>query len=213
MIRFSNVSTNTTNLNLLQSKNDEKNLVIKFSNNFIKKRENIPSKELDKIKETTKDIFPDMNINSKPHWGVAIWTLFHIIGEKVSKDNFELLKTDIILIIKQICYNLPCPMCTSHATDYLNKNNFDKINNISDFRLFLFNFHNAVNIKKSKPIFSIDELSTKYKDLDSIKVIRDFMVVFQDKHYNIHMIANDFHRNRMVIKFKTWFNQNINYLL
>ena len=214
MIRFSTISTNSTNI--LQPKYNENNLVMKFSNNYRTKIESSIKKNMEKDikveKEITKDIFPDLNVVNKPHWGVAIWTLFHIIGEKISEDNFNVLKSEIILIIKQICNNLPCPMCTTHANDYLSKNNFDKINKLSDFRLFLFHFHNIVNTKKHKALFNIDELSSTYKNLDSIKVIRDFMVVFQDKHYNVNMITNDFHRNRMVVQLKKWFNQNIQYL-
>ena len=215
MIRFSSLSVNSSNVTPVKQ-NANSPYVMDFSKkykDFSKKREIILKDQLAKERESKPDIFPTVNTPTKPHWGVAIWTLFHIMGEKMSEENFRILKDDLILLIKQICSNLPCPMCSSHATDYIAKNNFDGIRSVGDLRIAFFNFHNTVNARKNKPIFAIEDLSDKYKDLDTVKVIRDFMIVFQDKHFSIHMIANDFHRNRLVARMKAWFNQNIQYLI
>ena len=54
-------------------------------------------------------------------------------------------------IISRIMSNLPCPYCTSHAVSYLSTTNFKSIQNINDLTLYLFNFHNNVNIRLNKP--------------------------------------------------------------
>lgn len=213
MIRFSSLSVNSSNVT--QPKINNSFYVMDFSKKYkdiSKKREILLNEQIQKDNATKKDIFPNLESTPKPHWGVAIWTLFHTISEKISDENFGIIKNEFILLVKQICGNLPCPMCSTHATEYISRSNIDNIKTVSELRMMFYNFHNTVNQRKHKPVFSIDELSSKYKNLDIIKVIRDFMVVFQDKHFSIHMIANDFHRNRLVGKMKSWFNENIQYL-
>ena len=148
-------------------------------------------------------------------WGKPIWTLFHTLAEKISEDSFTVVGNDLIEIIIKICGNLPCPTCTEHAMNYMAKNRFNTmyIQTKQQLRNELFKFHNFVNNNKGHQQFQIEKLSESYMNLDTIVVIRDFMTVFKDKHFSIRMIANDFHRNRIVSQLTGWFNMNIKYFI
>lgn len=142
-------------------------------------------------------------------WGEPIWNLFHILSINIKDEYFQSIKSELISIIIKICNNLPCPDCTSHASDYIIKTNFDKIQSNNELIFALFTFHNSVNARKGLPIYNIDDLNSRYSTMNTSKVIQDFMVAFQDKHFSIRMIANDFHRNMLASQLKEWFNSRI----
>jgi len=148
-------------------------------------------------------------------WGKPIWTLFHTLAEKMSEDSFTVIGNDLIEIIIKICGNLPCPTCTEHAMNYMSKNRFNTtyIQTKQQLRNELFKFHNHVNNNKGNQHFPIEKLSESYMNLDTFIVVREFMSVFKDKHFSIRMIANDFHRNRIVSQLTGWFNMNIKYFI
>ena len=54
-------------------------------------------------------------------WGPPIWIFFHTITTKV-KDGLDVnVYKGLFRIIKTICKNLPCPECSSDATQFLSK--------------------------------------------------------------------------------------------
>jgi len=151
------------------------------------------------------------NQPKKMKWGEPIWFLFHTLAEKVKDESFQSIRLDLLNTIYLICSNLPCPDCANHASEYMKKINFSSIRTKQDLKLMLFQFHNVVNQKKRFPIFSIDELDSKYSNANTIMIIQNFMIHFQDRHHSIHMIANDLHRSRLANQLKTWFNNNLQY--
>jgi hypothetical protein len=160
----------------------------------------------------------DIIVQEKPptmKWGKAIWTMFHTLAEKISDESFAIIGNELILTITKICGNLPCPTCSEHATSYISKNRFNSnyIQTKEQLRTELFKFHNFVNSTKGYPQFQFEKLTETYLNLDTIVVIRDFLLVFKDKHFSIRMIANDFHRNRMSTQLTTWFNANVKYFV
>ena len=58
---------------------------------------------------------------SKARWSIPTWYLLHGIAEKIKEDYYKEHKEDIIKILKDICYNLPCPYCRKNAIQYLKK--------------------------------------------------------------------------------------------
>jgi hypothetical protein len=146
-------------------------------------------------------------------WGEPIWTLFHTLAEKVSEESFVIVGKDLIDVIIKICSNLPCPNCTEHAKDYINKNKFINVNSRESLRNFLFDFHNSVNKRRGVALFEKDQLEERYSNKEIVLVIKNFMNAFKDKHFSIRMIANDFHRNRTVNSLSVWFNSNIQYFI
>ena len=145
----------------------------------------------------------------KMKWGEPFWFLFHTMAEKVKEEIFPSVREELLNLIYTICINLPCPDCSSHATQYLNGINFKRIQSKSELKEMLFVFHNTVNAKKKMPLFPREELDTKYSKAQMIPILNHFMVHFRNKKSSIQMIANDFHRERIFKELQNWFNANI----
>jgi hypothetical protein len=147
----------------------------------------------------------------KMRWGEPTWFLFHTLAHKIKDEYFYEKKAEILNTISLICSNLPCPNCANHATEYMKSINIYSIQSKQDLKNMLFQFHNVVNQRKGFPLFSINDLDTKYSAANTLNIIKNFMYFFQDKHFSIRMIANDLHRSRITENLKQWFNDNINY--
>lgn len=147
----------------------------------------------------------------KMKWGEPTWVLFHCLAEKVKEEYFFQIREELLSTIYSICANLPCPDCAEHASAYMNGINYKTIQTKEQLKYMLYSFHNTVNIKKGYSIFSISELDNKYSQMNLIQVIYNFMPHFQDKSKSIRMIANDFHRSRLAVQLKKWFNSNIRF--
>ena len=87
----------------------------------------------------------------------------------IKEDEFVNEKQNLIFLLKNISGNLPCPECSSDATDLLNKINFNNINTKEDFKMLIINFHNHVN-KKLKNETPSEQILEKYKHLDIVNV-------------------------------------------
>lgn len=148
---------------------------------------------------------------SKMKWGEPTWFLFHVLAEKVKEETFVTIRTDLLNKIYAICNNLPCPICAKHATDYMNKVNFMAIQTKADLKEMLFAFHNEVNKNKQYSLFPRNRLEEKYKPAITLNIIKNFMRFFEDKQYNVQLISNKMHRERLVAVLKIWFNDNIQY--
>ena len=139
-------------------------------------------------------------------WGNTTWYLFHTIAEKITDEIFNQERNNIISIIQQICNLLPCPDCAQHATEYLNKVNFNLIKDKDSLKSFLFDFHNIVNKRTNKIIFTRDELNNKYKTFDLKRIIHYFFIYFFAKTNNSKMYLYSFHRNKIKIKLYRYLN-------
>ena len=181
-------------------------------NNYNNKDNNI-SLYKSKIYNTPEPIVSpqtnDSTADNRSRWGPSIWFLFHTLAHKIKDEEFINLKIELLDSIKTICKNLPCPTCSQHATEYLQRLNYNSINNKGDMKRFFHTFHNYVNNRKNMPLFSIDELENKYSTANTINIIKNFMQVFQYKNKSFHMIANDMQRQRQADLLKVWFNNNI----
>ena len=148
----------------------------------------------------------------KVKWGEPFWNLFHVLSEKlIDDDQFIWKKTQLLNIILIICRNLPCPDCSTHATNYLNNTNFNAIQTKQQLKQYFYDFHNSVNIRRGVPYYPITELDSKYSKGITINIIKEFMKHFENKHKSIHMISNDFHRGGIAVTLKQWFNEHIQY--
>jgi len=142
-------------------------------------------------------------------WGEPTWFLFHTLSEKIKEESFASLKPELIQLIYSICTNLPCPDCSNHAKTYLDKINFNMIQNKEQLINMFFVFHNSVNNRKGYPLFKYDELHEKYSKAITVNIIQNFLHAFTQKNKNVHMIANDMHRKRILNTITAWFDKNI----
>jgi hypothetical protein len=144
-------------------------------------------------------------------WGEPTWFLFHTLSYKIKDEYFVIIREELLNIIYTICYNLPCPDCANHASDYLKSINFNSIQTKEQLKKMLFIFHNVVNTRKGYELFPYENFDDKYSKANTINIIQNFMVYFKNKHSSIHMIANDLHRNRIANSLMEWFKNNIKY--
>lgn len=137
----------------------------------------------------------DDNAN-KMKWGAPTWYFLHTLAFKVKPELYNSNKYEIFQVIKAICNNLPCPICANHATEYMNKINFDSLRTPDDLKNMLFKFHNDVNVRKNVPLFQYEEYIEMYTHCNMRNISQLFISVFQEKSKNIHQIANNMHRDR-----------------
>jgi hypothetical protein len=87
-------------------------------------------------------------------WGTPTWYFFHSLAEHIDETFYFNNSQMIFNIIKSICSCLPCPDCTQHATQHLKTISINNIRTKAQFKQMLFDFHNKVNIRTGKPIFT-----------------------------------------------------------
>ena len=160
---------------------------------------------------STNNVVEDTNKPKKMKWGEPTWFLFHSLAEKVKEEHFNTVKNELVNTIYVICKNLPCPMCATHATQFMNSVNFSTIQTKKDLIDLLWRFHNEVNVKKNVPIFSYEQLQEKYSRANLVNIIQLFMYHFKDKHASLKMIADDMFRQKIAVKMQDWFRQNLQY--
>jgi hypothetical protein len=142
-------------------------------------------------------------------WGAPTWYFFHTIAAKIKPEQFEEYKSQILQMITNICNNLPCPSCTEHAKQYIQRMNNSSIICKNDLIQFLFVFHNTVNERKRKPVFLYDDLIEKYKKANLINITNNFLYYFKMEHHSVRMIADGMHRKRTATNIQKWLHTNI----
>jgi hypothetical protein len=140
----------------------------------------------------------------KMKWGEPTWFLLHTLAEKVKEESFLQIRSELLKQIYAICTNLPCPICATHARDYLNGINFSTIQTKEALKKMLFTFHNVVNANKGYALFPYEELEKKYSTAVTANIINYFFPFFQEKQYNVQLISNNVFRERITKDFKTW---------
>ena len=141
-------------------------------------------------------------------WGPYIWYMLHGLAEKIKDKSFHGLKNELLEHIFNICVNLPCPSCSTHSREYLQKIDFKKIKTKQELRLMLLDFHNNVNTRLRKPIFSYQQLIDKYKTVNFNNVINNFFLFFEDKHKTVNMLSNDMYTQRLSNNIRNWLSKN-----
>jgi hypothetical protein len=149
----------------------------------------------------------------KMKWGEPIWTLFHTMAQKIDPKEFSRLRIEIFDLIRTVCNSLPCPDCTAHASQYVSQVNWSAIQSKEELINMLFVFHNSVNHRKGYPMFPRDKLELTYGPKNMLEVSRVFMFHYEDKQSRgpNSAIATKFHRLRVAMELKKWFNLNIQY--
>jgi hypothetical protein len=143
-------------------------------------------------------------------WGEPTWNLFHAIAEKVKPEYYLIYRSEILDIINMICNTLPCPICANHAVQHMKTIQPHKILTKEDLQNMLWEFHNIVNERKSRPFFPKDQLEPRYSKANLRAIIQTFMFHHTDKGGGFRMVADDFYRSKIVKLLRDWFVKHIN---
>jgi hypothetical protein len=150
-------------------------------------------------------------MTTKAVWGPCVWYLFHTLAHHIDETSpkFESVKNEFISFSFRIATNLPCPECSQHATTYLSKVNPKLIKTKNDLKMLYLNFHNAVNIRKGKPVFSLQDADSKYEKANVKLIIEYFFQIYGKKTVNVKLMINNFHKDILLSEFKAWTVHNI----
>ncbi len=145
---------------------------------------------------------------SKDVWGPSTWTLFHTLAEKIKEEHFNQVIPDMLLVVKRICMNLPCPDCSAHATQIMSRVTPAQFPTKESFKVFLLHFHNSVNVRTSKRPFTMEELNAKYVRANTFVVVPHFVKVFSHRNTNVRLLINSFHKDILIKDFIKWMREN-----
>ena len=140
-------------------------------------------------------------------WGPSTWLFMHTLATKIKDTSFPLIGPKLILILMQICDNLPCPECSQHAKQFWNKVKISNIKNKTDLINLLFVFHNCVNKRKNLPPFNYNNLKF-YETKNIIETYNIFYNNFNTRG-NMNLINESFHRNMMIASLRKWLMSNL----
>ena len=140
-------------------------------------------------------------------WGPPIWTLFHVLAEKINERAYPFYAGQLFSVIKNICSALPCPECTSDASIFLGKIKIQDLKTKVDFKNMVYFFHNYVNAKKRKRLYNYSNLEI-YKKYNIIKVFNSFISIYHTRG-NMKLLAESFQRQNIIKNLRAWFSKNI----
>ena len=145
---------------------------------------------------------------SKDVWGPATWTLFHTLAEKIKDEHYAEVLPDMLIMIKRICMNLPCPDCSAHAIQMMSKVSASHFPTKDNLKAFLFHFHNTVNMRTGKQAVMLEELNAKYARANTFVIVPHFIKVFSHRNTNVRLLINSFHKDMLIKDFIKWMREN-----
>ena len=142
-------------------------------------------------------------------WGTPTWYFFHTLAEKIKENEYDGIKKDVLLHIKNICSVLPCPDCRLHATHILNSYRFYHIiKSKNEFKKFLFEFHNLVNSRTGKSIQN-KLILDQYKNYNFRTATADWYNHFTVNTYDVKLIWEKKERNKVRSDILSILHENI----
>lgn len=140
-------------------------------------------------------------------WGPPIWMFFHTITTKI-KDGLDVsVYKGLFRIIKTICKNLPCPTCSTDATQFLSQINEDIITSKQKLINHIYIFHNYVNKKTKKNLFNYNKM-LNYNQVELSVSIRQFIRAYNTSG-NMNLLNESFQRQLTIKEFRRWIRSNI----
>jgi hypothetical protein len=140
-------------------------------------------------------------------WGPTVWSLFHTLAEKVNANIYPYIAKQLFNLIVRICRFLPCPECSTDASNFLAKIKIENLKTKDDFKQMFYLFHNYVNAKKRKPLFNFSNLVI-YQRYRLVPIVNNFILCYNTKG-NMKLLNESFQRQFVLKDFRNWFSANI----
>jgi hypothetical protein len=144
---------------------------------------------------------------SNTQWGNITWNFLHTFAIQINEKKFHKIRNIAIDLVVLICNNLPCPICRTDATNIINKAYLNNIQTKTHFVEFICQLHNIVNIKLEKTSVNRDEFSDKYKKMNLINIINEFIRIYSVSYHNLRLLNNDYKQQQFIITFKSKLNE------
>jgi len=146
---------------------------------------------------------------SKKQWGPPTWSLLHCIALKAKDTMTSSQLEEAKRLIVRIIQNLPCPICSGHAQTYLNRHPFQSVNTLSKLKMYLFDFHNEVNVRTEKPKITYEEHLLIYESMSFSSVLTNMLSTYRNMgNTNVTMMLYSFHRQTMLKDLHRYFHSN-----
>lgn len=149
--------------------------------------------------------------NTQTYWSNITWTFLHSFPLALNNEFYDNYKTQILSLLYDICINVPCPLCSNHATKTLKKYNYfhESINTTTrELSLNIFRFHNEVNKMLNKPLFN-DTILNNYNNIDFQSVYNEWCDKFTIKTINLKLYYHKKNVNLTRSKVINFVNHNI----
>ena len=146
-------------------------------------------------------------MTEKKVWGNVCWFLFHGVAMKLRSDRHDLVHQLLDKII-YVCRHLPCPICSQHAINSLNKIKRENIRTKEDLILCLFQFHNIVNAQTKKAQFTIEEHNAMYERISLDVAFNNWRIVMSRNLPGDRSMLYTMSRNNMVNDLTNFFVNN-----
>ena len=143
-------------------------------------------------------------------WGPITWYFFHTLSFHIYGAKFNEEKYFIIKLLKDICSILPCPYCKEHANYYIKNNPVENCNTQMDLIMYLFNFHNTVNLQTGKDAFNYDIFIKKYRSANLGNILNEFIKEYRKSNQSSHGIMLSVNKNNIIDDMITHFKKNKN---
>lgn len=146
-------------------------------------------------------------MSSKKTWGNACWYLFHTLAYKLNNNNPDVI-VELLDNIISICRVLPCPDCAQHATDTLKKLNKQNVRTKEDLIKVLLEFHNIVNKRVGKVLFTREQHDELYKTGNLPAMYNNFMTVMYQNVKSERAMMYNMARKQVLSSFEQYINDN-----
>jgi hypothetical protein len=133
----------------------------------------------------------------------------HTLAANIIETSFPVIGPNLILVLIQICNNLPCPECAQHAKDFWSRVKTSNIKTKDDLINLLFVFHNTVNKRKQLPLFKYENIQY-YKTKNIVNSYNTFSRNFNTRG-NMNLINESFRRNIMLSSLRAWMMLNLSH--
>ncbi len=147
-------------------------------------------------------------MSSKKQWGNACWYLFHTLAYKLKEEHTNEIQ-NILNHIIAICSNLPCPDCSEHAIQTLNRLNRNAINSKESLVNAIFQFHNIVNRHTGKSQFSRKEHDELYARASFYPIYNNFWTVMLLNAKGERAMIYNLARKNALLSFDKYIKQNV----
>lgn len=99
--------------------------------------------------------FKDTQPSFKESIGRATWSLLHAVADRYPSEFSEAYTREFQSLLSALSVIYPCDACREHIQSYL-KEHPPRFENRAHAVRWVFNFHNAVNVRLGKPKFTAE---------------------------------------------------------